>query len=187
MPVQKISREDILSKTLDVFRRQGYYNTSMEDLAKACGLQKGSFYHHFESKEALMTAILEDVRNRLSTHVFSVAFEENGTAAERLTKLLFMLKKGLLSHEGGCFLGNSTLSVAPHVPECAVILRGIFSDWTAALQHLYSARYAKDVALSIAEQTMMEFEGAVMMTNLYKNEDILKHAYERAMSRLTVG
>ena len=87
MPIQKITREEILSKSLDVFRQQGYYNTSMTDLANACGLQKGSFYHYFESKEALMKAILENIRTYLNTQVFSIAFEENKDASERLEKL----------------------------------------------------------------------------------------------------
>jgi AcrR family transcriptional regulator len=187
MPIQKITKKEILLRSLDVIRRQGYYNTSMENLAEACGLKKGSFYHHFESKEALMKEILEGIRHYLQTNVFSIAFEENGTEAERLSKLLLMLKIALLSREGGCFLGNTTLETAPHVPEFADVLRAIFSDWTAALQHLYSARYAPEAALSVARQTMMEFEGAVMMSNLYKDESILKQAYERAMARLTVG
>jgi AcrR family transcriptional regulator len=187
MPVQKITKEEILLRSLNVIRRQGYYNTSMENLAEACGLKKGSFYHHFDSKEALMKAILEGIRTYMNTKVFSIAFEENGTEAERLSKMLFMLKKALLSREGGCFLGNTTLETAPHVPEFALILRGIFSDWTAALQHLYSARYAPDAAFSVARQTMMEFEGAVMMCNLYQDETILRQAYDRAMARLTVG
>jgi AcrR family transcriptional regulator len=187
MPVQKITKEEILLRSLNVIRRQGYYNTSMENLAEACGLKKGSFYHHFESKEALMKAILEGISAHLNTHVFSIAFEENGTEAERLSKLLLSLKKSLLSREGGCFLGNTTLETAPHVPEFADILRGIFSDWTAALQQLYSARYAPETAFSVARQTMMEFEGAVMMSNLYKDETMLIEAYKRAMARLTNG
>ena len=69
MPVQKISKEEILSATLDAFRQKGYYNTSMEDLAQACGLHKGSFYHHFSSKEVLMKTILEIWRGAVYTKV----------------------------------------------------------------------------------------------------------------------
>ena len=187
MPIQKITREEILSKSLDVFRQQGYYYTSMTDLANACSLQKGSLYHYFESKEALMKAILENIRTYLNTQVFSIAFEENKPASERLEKVLIKLYKALLSREGGCFIGKSTIETAPHIPEFAEILRGIFQDWTMALQRIYSERYVPSVALTIAQQTMMEFEGAVMMSNLFKDDTILKQAYERAMTRLTVG
>ena len=62
MPVQKITREEILLKAQAVFRKQGYYHTSMNELAEACSLQKGSFYHYFPSKESLMKEILESVQ-----------------------------------------------------------------------------------------------------------------------------
>ena len=53
MPVQKTTKDQIIIKSIEVFLKQGYYKTSMSDLAEACGLQKGSFYYHFKSKEEL--------------------------------------------------------------------------------------------------------------------------------------
>eukprot|EP01036_Dinobryon_divergens_P056905 gene56905-75990_t len=35
MPVQKITKDEILLKSSDVFRVKGYHNTSMQDLAEA--------------------------------------------------------------------------------------------------------------------------------------------------------
>ena len=68
MPIQKITREEILLKTLEVFRQQGYYNTSMSDLATACDLNKSTFYHYFDSKEALMKVLLEETRIYLNKY-----------------------------------------------------------------------------------------------------------------------
>ena len=187
MPVQKITREEILLKTLEVFRRQGYYNTSMSDLAEACGLQKGSFYHHFENKEALMKVLLEETRNYLNKYVFSIAFDDSLSETERLTKFIVKHQERLLSRNGTCFIGNTTLETAQNMPQFAEILRGIFQDWTIALQRIYSARYSSDVAFKIAQQTVMELQGAVMMSNLFKDDTILKQVYERALTRLTAG
>jgi AcrR family transcriptional regulator len=187
MPVQKITREEILLKTLEVFRRQGYYNTSMSDLADACGLQKGSFYHHFESKEALMKVLLEETRNYLNKYVFSIAFDDSLSETERLNKFIMKHQERLLSRNGTCFIGNTTLETAQNMPQFAEILRGIFQDWTIALQRIYSARYSSDVAFKIAQQTVMELQGAVMMSNLFKDETLLKQVYERALTRLTTG
>lgn len=187
MPVQKITKQEMLVKSLAVFRQKGYYNTSMDDLAQACGLHKGSFYHHYSSKEVLMKTILEETRSYLNQHVFSIAFDEKIPAEKRMSKLLMALGNRLLAQEGGCFIGNTTLETAQHIPQFADILRGIFEDWTTALQRLYSTRYAKDAAFSMAQQTVMEFQGAVMMRNLFKDETILKQSYERAMKRLSAG
>jgi AcrR family transcriptional regulator len=187
MPIQKITREEILLKTLEVFRRQGYYNTSMNDLAIACGLNKSTFYHYFDSKEALMKVLLEETRQYLNKYVFSIAFDDNLTESERLAKFILKHKQNLLSRNGTCFIGNTTLETAQNMPQFADILRGIFEDWTVALQRIYSARYSNDVAFKIAQQTVMELQGAVMMSNLFKDENLLKQVYERAMMRLSVG
>jgi TetR/AcrR family transcriptional repressor of nem operon len=159
----------------------------MSDLAKECGLNKSSFYHYFESKEALMQTLLEETRSYLKQYVFSISYDESLSPTERMTKFLLKHKQKLLSKDGSCFIGNTTLETALHIPQFAEILRGIFEDFTVALQRIYSARYSNDVAYSIAQQTVMELQGAVMMGNLYKNEDILKQAYERAMRRLIAG
>jgi hypothetical protein len=51
MAKQKITRDELISRTALVFRKQGYYNTTMNDIGKIIGLLKGSIYHYFQSKE----------------------------------------------------------------------------------------------------------------------------------------
>ena len=49
-------REQILSAGLSTLRRKGFNATSVEDITEAADVPKGSFYNHFESKEALGAA-----------------------------------------------------------------------------------------------------------------------------------
>ena len=184
MPIQKISREDILLKSQDLFRRQGYYHTSMNELAEACGLHKGSFYHHFASKEALMIEILENIHTFQKTKIFNIAYDETLPPSERLGKMLAKFGKTMLLPEGGCFIGNTTLETAQHNPEFAKILRGVFEDWIKALQHLFSTQYPSDTALRLAQQTVMEFEGAVMLKKLFNDDNLLLEVYTRTMAKL---
>ncbi len=46
------SRTRLLDAALGVFRQKGYTATTVDDLCRAAGVTKGSFFHHFESKEA---------------------------------------------------------------------------------------------------------------------------------------
>lgn len=46
------ARTRILDAALGVFRQKGYTATTVDDLCRASGVTKGSFFHHFESKEA---------------------------------------------------------------------------------------------------------------------------------------
>ncbi|MET7426241.1 TetR/AcrR family transcriptional regulator [Dactylosporangium sp. NPDC005555] len=50
----RYSRDELLEKVVTVFNERGYEATSMEDLARATGLNKSSFYHHFNGKEELL-------------------------------------------------------------------------------------------------------------------------------------
>ncbi len=184
MPIQKISKEDILYKSREVFWQKGYFDTSMSDLAAACGLFKGSLYHHFSSKEVLMKEILAFTRQDLQENVFSIAENQALTPAQRLSKMLIKLGKTLLLPEGGCFIGNTTIQTANQIPEFADILRGVFDDWIKAMSTVYATRFPSEEADKLSFQTLTELQGAVMLSNLYKNQDYLKDAFMRAMARL---
>ena len=50
------SRTRLLSAALTLIRTNGLTATRVDDICAAAGLSKGSFFHHFESKEALAVA-----------------------------------------------------------------------------------------------------------------------------------
>ena len=54
------TRQRVLEVTSDLFRRNGYQATSMRDIATALGMKSGSLYYYYDSKEALLAAILND-------------------------------------------------------------------------------------------------------------------------------
>ena len=53
---QHESKVKLLDASLDVIRAKGYSATRIEDVCEAAGLTKGSFFHHFKSKEDLALA-----------------------------------------------------------------------------------------------------------------------------------
>jgi AcrR family transcriptional regulator len=125
MPIQKVTREEILSKSLEVFRHRGYHNTSMNDLANAVGLLKGSFYHYFDSKETLMKEVLSSVNMILVNHVFPVAYDESLTVHERMETMLKRFSKAVFSIEGGCIVGNTILETVNQYPQFKQVLQEI--------------------------------------------------------------
>lgn len=54
-----MQRSDILQAAAQIFRLKGYHATSMQDIADAVHLQKASLYHHIESKQGILLAILD--------------------------------------------------------------------------------------------------------------------------------
>jgi AcrR family transcriptional regulator len=50
----------ILVAARGLFAKQGYMRASIADLAEACKLSRGALYHYFDSKEAILFAILDE-------------------------------------------------------------------------------------------------------------------------------
>ena len=53
-----MSKEEILQAAALIFQQKGYHATSMQDIADAVDLQKGSLYHHVDSKQDILFALL---------------------------------------------------------------------------------------------------------------------------------
>jgi AcrR family transcriptional regulator len=53
-------RRRVLDAAAELFVAQGYAGTTLRQIASAAGIKAGSIYHHFDSKDALFVAVLED-------------------------------------------------------------------------------------------------------------------------------
>ncbi|MGQ1889425.1 TetR/AcrR family transcriptional regulator [Thermophagus sp. OGC60D27] len=58
--MKEIKRERILKEALTLFATKGFHATTIEAIAKAAGVAKGSVYNYFESKEAIIRAVVFD-------------------------------------------------------------------------------------------------------------------------------
>lgn len=58
-PSSQTTRSRILDAAYKLFRRQGYSRVSIDEIALAARLTKKTLYYHFESKDALLAAVLE--------------------------------------------------------------------------------------------------------------------------------
>ena len=57
----KDTKERILSAALEMFSQNGYAGTNIRELSASLGMGKSSLYRHFESKEAIWNALLDEM------------------------------------------------------------------------------------------------------------------------------
>jgi AcrR family transcriptional regulator len=76
-----VTQRRLLDAAREVFGRRGYGNASLEEIAEEAGFSRGALYHHFESKEALFLALLDE---RLTERVNEIerVFEAGETSKE---------------------------------------------------------------------------------------------------------
>src|SRR4051794_10350093 len=53
-------RRELLNTAARLFRRKGFHATSTRDIAAAVGMRSGSPFYHFETKGALLAAVMEE-------------------------------------------------------------------------------------------------------------------------------
>lgn len=53
------TREAILAAAARLFRYEGYHATTMRDIAQEAGIEAGSIYYHFQSKDQILSEVLE--------------------------------------------------------------------------------------------------------------------------------
>src|ERR1019366_6196950 len=82
------TRERLIHSALFLFWERGFAGTSMADLLLHAGVNSGSFYHFFESKEALLKAVLDEYLRALAPQVVEPAFRQTRDPIERIFAIL---------------------------------------------------------------------------------------------------
>jgi TetR/AcrR family transcriptional repressor of nem operon len=72
MSATKSTRDDLIDVGLGLMHQNGYNATGLTDILKAADVPKGSFYHHFGSKEDFAEAALERYGMREREHASAV-------------------------------------------------------------------------------------------------------------------
>jgi TetR/AcrR family transcriptional repressor of nem operon len=118
---REFDKEAALDAAMGLFWRQGYEATSLDDLTRAMGLSRSSFYGSFGSKhDVLLAAIQRYNDSRFALLEQLVAAEPDPGRALRVAVAGISNSRG--SREG-CFLINSAVELAPHDPEVEALSR----------------------------------------------------------------
>jgi AcrR family transcriptional regulator len=82
--VRQFDEQEVIALALDVFWRKGLNDATMQDLAAATGVQRGSLYNAYGDKEAIFLRAFDQYAKEFLASVENLLSE--GNVAERLTK-----------------------------------------------------------------------------------------------------
>ncbi|WP_273208454.1 TetR/AcrR family transcriptional regulator [Marinobacter subterrani] len=81
------ARGRLLTEAARLFREKGYERTTVRDLAAAVGIQSGSLFHHFRTKEEILKAVMVETI-RLNTALMQAALEAAESSRDKLRGLV---------------------------------------------------------------------------------------------------
>ena len=64
---------EIVAIAAELFAAKGYVSTTVREIADAAGILSGSLYHHFDSKESMIEALLRDFLERIDAQIRDVS------------------------------------------------------------------------------------------------------------------
>ena len=79
--------EEIIAAAAKVFQTKGYHAATVQDIADAVGILKGSLYHHVKSKEDLLYLIVKEPIARMYERMTEIAASDL-PAAEKLRRAI---------------------------------------------------------------------------------------------------
>src|SRR5436309_10040579 len=80
--------EQVYAAALRLFREKGYHATSMQDIAAAVGLYKGSLYHYIDGKEELLVRVFERGMGVLLAEVERIAADPSGGPSAQVRRIV---------------------------------------------------------------------------------------------------
>ena len=116
---KEFEREEVLDKAMDLFWRQGYEATSIQDLVSYMGINRGSIYDTFGDKHQLFLAALERYLDNVSQKLQKLENSPTGIAAIR--EFFLELLESRTGEKGtqGCMITNSTVELILDDPHTA--------------------------------------------------------------------
>src|SRR3954454_18414589 len=122
------TERNIRQAGLRLIYKYGYEAASMRQLASEVGIQQGSLYNYFRTKQDLLFTLIHDHMRDL-LHNCDVALEEGVTARERLEVFVRFHIDYHMRRKYEVFIGNSELrSLSDHNREIIVSLRRNYED-----------------------------------------------------------
>src|SRR4051812_41219806 len=133
---QPDTRARIVEAARFLFWEKGYAATGLAELLARAGANSGSFYHFFDSKDAVLRTVLETYRDLLDPLVVQPAFARQDRPIERIFALLDGYRQRLVSTDCqyGCPIGRLALELDPENTPAHTLIAQNFTGWRAAVE-----------------------------------------------------
>ena len=185
------TRRRIVEKAAGVFNTKGYFGSSMGDLVREIGLEKGGIYNHFTSKEELALEAFDYAAGTMQER-FQAALEGKEGALERLFAIVDVLG-GLAEDppvEGGCPVLNTAVESDDVHMELKDRAREAMSGWLRLIGSIVregvrngELRPGKNPR-EMASVVVATLEGAVMLSRLFDDPTYMKRSVDHLKEHL---
>ena len=131
--VRQFDEEAVMDAAVETFWRQGYGETTMADLAKSAGVQRGSLYHAYGDKEALLLRALDRYGERYGEAARAALQDPDPRRAIEGFLDSHVARMAEPANPAGCLMCQTALECGGRDPAPSALVREQFLRTEAAL------------------------------------------------------
>jgi TetR/AcrR family transcriptional regulator, transcriptional repressor for nem operon len=170
MPKSLNTRDRLVDSARYLFWERGFAGTSMAELLAHAGVNSGSFYHFFESKEDLLRAVLEAYLKGLRPMIVDPAFARTSDPVGRIFAILAGYRERILMTDCkyGCPLGRLALEIDPENRPAHKLIAENFQNWIGVvrecIEHIKDQLPKTTDLDALSTYVLAVMEGGVMLS-----------------------
>lgn len=149
--------DTVLGKAMDVFWRQGYEKTSMQDLVSHMGIHKRSMYDTFGDKHKLYMKVMDRYAEMMKSNT-EARIQSQPSTKKAIRKMFEVVILKEDSEPKGCLLVNTAVELSVHDPEAADKVRDSFFNTEQTLEKLVrQGQEAGEIASTLDGAVLSEY------------------------------
>jgi TetR/AcrR family transcriptional repressor of lmrAB and yxaGH operons len=160
------SKKRALRTASELFRRQGYNGTGLNQILEESGTPKGSLYFHFPGGKSELAVQSVTRSGQTIGHAIGQVLESTDDVAEALGRVIDFLAADLRhsDYAHGCPVGSVAVDVASTSDEIRRACQAVFDDWAATIaRRLEAAGWDERRAAEDALVVVSLLEGALVV------------------------
>lgn len=130
--IYRIKRDAVLRESGRIFSRRGFHNTSLDDVAKALDVSKGTLYNYVQDKQEILFEC-HNMALDIAERALSQPFNVSASSREKLTAILVRYISSINDELGACGVITETQSLRPKDRETVLSRRRKFEKRFVAL------------------------------------------------------
>ncbi|MEM7205120.1 MAG: TetR/AcrR family transcriptional regulator [Planctomycetota bacterium] len=189
------TRERILNTAAELWHARSYDGVGVAEVCAEAGVQKGSFFHFFRSKEDLLLAVLDLRREQMREHMLEPAFRADVPPLQRIQRYFDLMGQhadAAIAAGGmrGCPFGNLASELATRSDAVRERVAAVFDETRATLRKtLREAAKAGDLPMdsdvsAMAAALVTYMQGLAVIGKTYNDPRLLRRLGAQAFSLL---
>ena len=183
------SKERMIAKAAELFRKQGYSGTGLKQIVEESGTPKGSLYFHFPGGKEELGIAAVNYACAVRMEANQKAFDETSSAVDAIVSLVRSSRDGLVASkfEDGCPIATLVLETAATSDPLQETCSKAWNAW----EELFRERLTREGhdsrrAKRLATVALALMEGGMLLSRGYRSTEPLDMVQEEIQNILEV-